>query len=145
VELVRLYSNPKAGLGAFPYLLGKATSARQSHTRPVSIQTQIHLNPDQATSLAAEYSDGKMIKELAQRYGVHRTTVTAQLRRLNVQFRQRGLTANDAAAAARLYAEGWSLARLGQRFLVDDMTVRRALLAIGVTMRSPHERRGRSR
>ena len=41
----------------------------------------------------------------------------------------------------RLYRNGWSLARLGEKFGVDDMTVRRYLLLAGVVMRSPHERR----
>ena len=33
------------------------------------------------------------------------------------------------------------LARLGEKFGVDDMTVPRHLLLAGVVMRSPHERR----
>jgi lambda repressor-like predicted transcriptional regulator len=144
VELVHLYSNRKAGLETLLNLLVKATSSRRAQRRPVSIQTQIRLNHHQADALAAAYTDGKSIKELAQRYGVHRTTVSALLRRFNVEFRQRGLAASDVTTAVRLYAQGWSLARLGERLQVDDMTVRRALLASGVMMRSPHERRKRS-
>jgi hypothetical protein len=43
--------------------------------------------------------------------------------------------------AALLYADGWSLARLGEKFGVDDMTVRRYLLLAGVVMRSANQRR----
>jgi hypothetical protein len=68
--------------------------------------------------------------------------VTAILHRLDVDLRQRGLTDEQVAEACRLYPEGWSLARLAERYDVDDMTVRRYLLLAGVVMRSPHERRG---
>ncbi len=55
-------------------------------------------------------------------------------------YRQVGLNAGQVAEACRLYAEGWSLARLANRYDVTDMTVRRNLLLAGVVMRSPHER-----
>jgi hypothetical protein len=35
-------------------------------------------------------------------------------------------------------SEAWALAKLGEKFRVDDMTVRRYLLMEGVLMRSPH-------
>lgn len=89
VELVHLYSNPKERLETLLHLLVKATSDRRPHERQVSRQTQIRLSSHQATSLAAAYRDGQTMKELAQRYGVHRTTVSALLRRLNVELRSR--------------------------------------------------------
>ena len=49
-----------------------------------------------------------------------------------------GLSPDQVVDACRLYREGWSLARLGQKFCVDDMTVRRYLLLAGVVMRSPN-------
>lgn len=42
--------------------------------------------------------------------------------------------------AAHLYRQGWSLARLGERFEVDSTTVWRALRAQGVRMRDSHGR-----
>jgi hypothetical protein len=66
--------------------------------------------------------------------------VTAIRHRLGVDLRQRGLTDERVAEACRLYPEGWSLARLAERYGVDDMTVRRHLLLVGVVMRSPHVR-----
>jgi hypothetical protein len=85
------------------------------------------------------YKAGNPINELAAQFGIHRATVMAILNRLGVEPRQRGLTDEQVAEACRLYPEGWSLARLAERF--DDMTVRRYLLLAGVVMRSPHERR----
>ena len=79
-------------------------------------------------------------------FGGHRATVTAVLQRLGVEPRQSGLSDESdeqVAEARRLYPEGWSLARLAERYDVDDMTVRRYLLLAGVVMRSPNERRSR--
>jgi hypothetical protein len=59
------------------------------------------------------------------RFGIHRSTVTAVLKRRGVDPRKRGLTDEQTAEACRLYPEGWSLARLAKRYCVDDMTVRR--------------------
>jgi hypothetical protein len=42
---------------------------------------------------------------------------------------------DEVAAAALLYADGWSLAKLGQKFAVDGATVWRALKVAGVVMR----------
>jgi DNA-binding MarR family transcriptional regulator len=143
VELVRLYSNPKAGLEALPKLLVKATSSPRPHNHPSSWQTQVRLDPHQAKELASAYCAGNATSELAARFGIHRATVTAILHRLGVDLRQRGLTDKQVAEACRLYPEGWSLARLAERYGVTDMTVRRYLLLAGVAMRSPHERRTR--
>jgi hypothetical protein len=84
------------------------------------------------------------MKELDERFGIHRTTVTAVLQRLGVELRQFGLSDEQVDEACRLYPEGWSLARLAQRNDVTDMTVRPYLLLAGVVMRSPHERRSHS-
>ena len=105
---MRLYSNRKAWLETMPQLLVRATAARRPIGRPVSIQTQVRLNPDQAKELATAYRAGRTIKELAQRFGVHRTTVSTLLRRFGVEQRPRGLSVDrprgdhhrDAEAAA---------------------------------------------
>ena len=103
----------------------------------------MRLDPHRAKELAAAYSAGNATNELAARFGIHRATVTAILHRLGIDLRQRGLTNVQVAEACRLYPEGWSLARLAERYDVDDMTVRRYLLLSGIVMRSPHQRRRR--
>lgn len=140
MELVQLYSNPKAGLEVLPKLLVRATSTRRSPSRPAVRQAQVRLDPHQANALAAAYRAGHATKELATRFGVHRATVTAVLQRLGVELRQKGLSDEQVVEACRLYPGGWSLAHLGERYGVKDMTVRRYLLLAGVVMRSPHER-----
>jgi DNA-binding CsgD family transcriptional regulator len=93
VELVRLYSNPKSGPDGLPELLDRATSTSRPYERPAARQAQVRLDARQADGLAAAYRDGHTMKELAQLYGVHRTTVSALLRRLNVElgYRPRGV------------------------------------------------------
>jgi DNA-directed RNA polymerase specialized sigma24 family protein len=85
---VRLYSNREAWLETLRQLLLNAASTRRPHERPVSRQTQIRLDPHQATALATAYHEGQTIKDLAQQYGVHRTTVSAILRRIKAPLRR---------------------------------------------------------
>jgi hypothetical protein len=99
------------------------------------------LDTSAAGELIDAYRAGAKIKDLARRFDVHRTTVTSLLCRHGIERRPVGLSPDQARDAARLYGDGWSPARLGEKFGVDDMTVRRYLLLAGVVMRSPHERR----
>jgi predicted DNA-binding protein (UPF0251 family) len=117
-----------------------AASSPRPDKRPAARQTQVRLDPHQIRALATAYRAGEATKEIAARFGIHRATVTAILHRLGAELRQRGLTDEQVAEACRLYPEGWSLARLAERYDVTDMTVRRILLLAGIAMRSPHER-----
>jgi DNA invertase Pin-like site-specific DNA recombinase len=140
VELVHAYSNLLPGSASLLRLRVKASSARRQRERRPSRQSQVRLEPHQADALARAYRAGGATKELAARFGIHRGTVTAVLQRLGVEPRKRGLDDEQTAEACRLYAKGWSLARLAERYDVADMTVRRYLLFAGVVMRSPHDR-----
>lgn len=88
----------------------------------------------------ADYLSGANMGEVAERWGVHRTTVAALLRRSGIEPRQPGLTQEQVNEASRLYVEGWSLGRLGERYGCSADTVRLALLKAGVVMRRPWER-----
>jgi Sigma-70, region 4 len=139
---MRLYSNLHS-MTMFQ-LRVKARATLRPRDRPALRQTQTRLDPYQSNALAMAYRDGKTIKELACAFGVHRVTVASLLRRHGVELREIGLTDMEVAEACRLYPDGWSLARLADRYDVDDMTVRRYLLLAGVVMRSPHERCNRA-
>lgn len=89
------------------------------------------------------YQGGAQVKDLAERFGVHRVTITTLLRRQGVTLRKPGLTTDQIAAACRLYRSGWSVSRLGAKLGVDGTTVWRALITAGVIMRSPNERPSR--
>jgi hypothetical protein len=78
--------------------------------------------------------------QLAARFGVHRTTVVANLRRRGVAIRRTSprLSPEDVAEAAHIYrAERWSLSRLSTKFGVFSAAVSRALRDAGVAIRPP--------
>jgi lambda repressor-like predicted transcriptional regulator len=77
---------------------------------------------------------------LADKYGIHRATVSEHLHRQGIPMRRRGLDPDQARLAAHLYQQGQSLARVGDRLAVDPGTVRASLLAQGIATRGPHGR-----
>jgi Mn-dependent DtxR family transcriptional regulator len=85
--------------------------------------------------MASEYQAGATTYDLAIRFKIHRTTVSGHLRRLGVALRRRGLNEHQIDQAVVLYGQGWSLARIGREFHVNDGTVWAGLRARGVRMR----------
>ncbi|SNR96468.1 hypothetical protein SAMN06272737_1493 [Blastococcus mobilis] len=55
--------------------------------------------------------------------------------------RQRGLTDGQVQEAARLYAKGWSLTRIGDHFDKDYTVVKNALSRIGLSPPPPQRAR----
>ena len=68
------------------------------------------------------------MNDLARQYGVCRTTILHALQRSDVRVRSRGLPQERVDEVAELYRAGWSLARLGEKYGCDDLTVRHALV-----------------
>lgn len=79
-------------------------------------------------SLVADYLAGVAVGELAGRYGIHRSTVTAHLRRRNIPRRRVGLDSGQQAEAVGLYRDGLSLRAISRRMGVDRKTVRASLV-----------------
>lgn len=77
---------------------------------------------------------------LAQHFGVHRSTVSAILKRHAVSTRQSGLSAEQVRRAVLLYGQGKSLAIIGNELGVDTGTVHDRLRERGVVMRDTHGR-----
>lgn len=102
---------------------------------------QTRLNAQSRAELLDAYSAGEPVKELAERFGVHRGTVRALAQRAGLPAR-RGLQVpqhlRDEAVA--LYESGMSLLNAGRPLEIDDETVRAAVVAAGGTIRT----RGRS-
>jgi transposase len=87
--------------------------------------------------LVAEYTAGSTARELAEQFGILRTTVVAHLERQGVTGPQRrGLQPAEILEAARLYADGWSAAQVSKNFGVSNHTVSAALRKAGVRIRS---------
>ncbi len=91
------------------------------------------LSADDAVRLVDGYRDGKTVYELGREFGIHRVTVSAHLKRAGVPMRRLGLDESLRAEITRLRDEGWSYARLGERYNVDPATVRRFHLLPTVT------------
>lgn len=99
------------------------------------------LTEDAVSQLIADYRHGVKISDLVLRYGISRQSITTLLRRHGIatRFRQK-LSDADVDEAGRLYAAGWSLAKIGQHFGVNDETVRYRLRRNGTLMRGCHDR-----
>ncbi len=101
------------------------------------------LTEGQITALVADRAAGAEINDLAEKYGVDRTTVIGHLHRAGVsgQRRQgRTLDPGQMRAAGELYTSGVNLAEVGERFNVDRRYLRRVLPAAGFLMRAPGRR-----
>jgi hypothetical protein len=110
-------------------------AAGREQARPSPAQKQ--LCRAEVDELVDAYRAGDCVAELAERFGVHRTTATAHLRRRQVDFRA-AFTAWDhdaLTAAAALYASGASLAAVAARFGVDASTVANRFRRAGVAVR----------
>jgi DNA-binding transcriptional regulator LsrR (DeoR family) len=99
------------------------------------------LRAAEAAELAVAYRAGSTTKELAARYGIHRTTVSIVLERQGVPRRHLyQLTTDDLmGAAVAAYAAGDSLRTIAERLSVDRKTVARRLRQAGVTLRKRNE------
>jgi DNA-binding CsgD family transcriptional regulator len=76
--------------------------------------------------------------ELAERYGIHRRTVSAILKRYGVPTRVSGSSPEQIQHAVLMYAQGQSLAKIGKALGVDAGTVHGRLREQGVQMRDTH-------
>jgi DNA-directed RNA polymerase specialized sigma24 family protein len=103
-------------------------------------QRQRRLTLEQQSEVVRRYEAGAQMNYLAQHYGVHRSTVSAILKRHSVSTRQSGLSADQVRLAVMLYEQGKSLAVIGSTLEVDTGTVHNRLREQGVIMRDTHGR-----
>lgn len=132
------YYNTKAQVRTLEALLKKLPKAgspapKRPKRRPPGTARQ--LDTEQTQKLIAAYGAGNTVYQLGAQFGIDRRTVGKILIRNGVQTKHPGLTDEDIDQAARLYADGWSLARIGQRLGVTATTVHRRLRERGVAMR----------
>lgn len=87
--------------------------------------------------LIAAYTAGDSVEQLAERFGVHRTTVIAHLDRRKIERRTAPTAWDHAAltAAAASYVSGESLAAVAARFGVDPSTVANRFRRAGIAIR----------
>jgi len=99
---------------------------------------QRRLDPADSNELIAAYRAGATITELAHRYGLHRTTVTATLDRHHVErhHAHSEWTSETLAEPADLYAAGLSLAAVAARYGIDPQTVANRFRRAGLPIRT---------
>src|SRR5450756_332987 len=99
-------------------------------------QAQRRLTLEQQSEVVRRYEAGAQMSYLAKHFGVHRSTVSAILKRHRVSTRQSGLSADQVDQTVLLYGRGKSLAVIGNELGVDAGTVHTRLREQGVRMRS---------
>ncbi len=109
--------------------IGSEKQSDRQHTRRVT-----HLLPELAAEIVERYQTGSLIRELAEEYGVHRSTVMACLRRAGVP-KYSGWSEKTTAEATRLYESGLTIAEVAARLDHSATTVGRRLREAGVKMR----------
>lgn len=93
---------------------------------------QTFLTPTEVDRLVDDYHAGLSVGYLAQKYGVHRTTVSKHLNRNNVVRRRPGLTSEDAAEAIKLHQRGTSMRAIAHALGVDRRMLRSTLTLAGI-------------
>jgi lambda repressor-like predicted transcriptional regulator len=99
---------------------------------------QRRLCPTDIGDLIAAYRAGAAINKLADRYGLHRTTVAAHLDRHHIERHHPDTewASETLTAAADLYATGLSLAAVAARYGIDPQTVANRFRRAGIPVRS---------
>ena len=90
---------------------------------------------DRSQLVVAAYQRGGAVSDLARDFGISRDAVYAHLERHGIELRETELHGPDQEEAARLYTEGWSLARLSNHLGASTRAVRDALDTAGVPLR----------
>lgn len=129
MEVLSRYSNPplasKRLVSVHAAALASGPSTRGA-ARPPKRRLR-RLTAAEETELIAGYQATHVpVKELwpsGSRSGARLSTPSCG--GMGVATHRLGLSTSDVVSAVRLYRDGWSLAKLGEKFGVDGMTVRR--------------------
>lgn len=111
-------------LELLPLLLQQAQAGKPE---AVKLQRQRRLSKDEVAQLASDYKAGKTVRELAELYHIHRTTVMDHLRRSGIPKQAPKLTREQIAQAKYMRNLGVSYAKIGKIFGVDAETITRKL------------------
>lgn len=134
--------NPGARLAALRAVIAKLPrldSPVAGHPRAVAPRQARQLKGDRAAALVSDYAAGASIKEVTERYSVHRLTAYKIIERHGVTIRKRRLAEDEIDLAVRLYEQGMSHARIAEQIGASPDGVRYQLRKRGVKMRSPHD------
>lgn len=75
------------------------------------------------------------VKQIAERFGIHRTTITRIATSAGIKVRSQPLATSTREEARHLYDNGQSLAQVAEQLGVSPSAVRGAVLVTGGSMR----------
>ena len=135
MEILGANSNRNNVTRLLSILAGEGRDCPPARTTRLSRQKQRRLTSEEIDGVVERYRAGESANLLARELGVHRTTIVGHLKRRGVSTRYKIIAEADLAEAVRLYAQGLSLARVGERFGIGALTtVLNAFRAAGVTV-----------
>ena len=85
------------------------------------------LKPYEVDELVEQYRAGSSVYQLADRFGIHRSTVGRLLRSRGIDTTAPALTEDQVRRTVQLYADGWSCKKIAKYFGVGAETVRERL------------------
>lgn len=139
VDLEGQLSNPsfafKQLLAAWRLLPVDAMAPVSSRPPRQRQRAEDRLGADGVAQLVADYQAGRSTKWLQRTYRLSQGAILRLLDVAGVPRRQRGLIEAQVQEAVWLYAQGWSLTRIGDHFGKDHTVVRNALVRAGVRLR----------
>src|SRR5699024_1755377 len=97
---------------------------------------QPFLTASEIDRLVGDYLAGAPVQELAEKYGIHRATVFAHLRRRHTPRRGPRLDVAERAEAVRSLRGGVSMRAIGRRLGAGRDAVRRVLVEAGAIRES---------
>ena len=137
MEVLRAYSNDFA-LKSTLDRLGRKRWSRPVSTLPTHLPHKVapRLNPETIQRIITDYEAGNSTIALMRLYDISKGAVTRVLREACIQIRKQGLHAeNDRAEAVKLYAAGWSAAKVGDKLGCSADTVLMLVRQAGQTVR----------
>ncbi len=141
MDLVEHLSNPSSILSS---IFGELESVNKCPVRSPAPnykaegptqQVQNRLTPEQIVELATAYQFGSTVLELAESFGIHRTTVLRHLKYQQVPRRRSRLNQVDIEKTVHLYSLGQSCETIALELGVGASTIRRTLKKTGVELR----------
>jgi lambda repressor-like predicted transcriptional regulator len=106
----------------------------------ITQQQKRHFSQDEVDQMVSGYvKNGSTVYQLADKFGCNRNTVSKVLKRNGVNVTIKRMDEAIFEEAKRLYNDGFSLKRVGQQLGFCESTIRKTLMAAGVTMKAPRK------
>lgn len=101
-------------------------------------QEQRILSDEEITKIIIGYSNGLTMKQLANQFNCHRTTISQKLKVTGITIRMRSPTKEQVNKIITLYESGLSLENIGKIFNMSATTIMYCLKKQGIKTRDSH-------